>query len=296
MKRILAFLLVILLFILPASGWRTVEPGEVVVVRRWGRVLPATWGPGPHWSWPLGIDRLSRLRIDEVRRLELGRIDLDGPLDAPGSGEFLTGDRNIVRARGVVQYRVSDPVAYVVRSADLEELLTRVAEASLARALASRPIDAALRDGRAELARDVQESLGRSLDSLGLGITILGVNLTDARPPIEVEPAFAEAQSAQSERDQKIHEARSLGGRLQPAARASAEGLLDASKIDANRKVALARAEADRFTRLLAEAVRSRSLTVRTLYRDTLRYLLPKVRRKVLLTPDEPVDLGIISR
>src|SRR5580704_7645635 len=93
-----------------AVGWRTVAPGEVVVVRRLGRVLPEPWDSGAHWAWPLGIDRLSRLRLDEVRRLEFGRIETPGPLDAPGSGEFLTGDLNIVRARGVVQYRVSDPL------------------------------------------------------------------------------------------------------------------------------------------------------------------------------------------
>ena len=57
----------------------------------------------------------------------------------------------------------------------------------------------------------------------------------------------------------------------------------------------MARAQAERFLALLAEADRSRPLTVRRLYRDALRDLLPKVRRKVLLTPDEPVDLGLFG-
>ena len=50
-----------------ASGWTAVGPGEVVVVRRLGRVLPEPWTPGSHWGWPLGIDRATRLRLDEVR-------------------------------------------------------------------------------------------------------------------------------------------------------------------------------------------------------------------------------------
>ena len=278
-----------------ASGWRTVEPGEVVVVRRLGRVLPETWGPGPHWGWPIGIDRTTRLRLDEVRRLEFGRIEAPGPMDAPGLGEYLTGDLNIVRARGVVQYRVADPVAFLLRSADRDQLLTRATEASLARALASRGIDAPLRGGRSEVAGEVRDALARSAGSLGLGVTILGVNLTDARPPVEVEPAFAEAQAAQSERDRRINEAKTLAGTLRPAALALAEGSTDAASTKAARDIEMARSRADRFLSLLAEADRSRPLTVRRLYRDALRDLLPKVRRKVLMTPEEPVDLGLFG-
>jgi membrane protease subunit HflK len=284
-----------LLLAFVASGWTTVGPGEVVVVRRLGRVLPDLWAPGSHWGWPLGIDRATRLRLDEVRRLEFGRIEPAGPRDEPGEGEFLTGDRNLVRARGVVQYRVTDPVAFLLRSSDVERLLASATEASLARALASRGVDAPLRSGRPEVARNVQEGLTRSIETLELGVTILGVNLTDARPPVEVEPAFVEAQSAQSERDRRIDEAKAIGGILRPAAQASAQASTDEARARADRSVAMARGQAERFLALLAEADRSRSLTVLRLYRDALRDLLPKVRRKVLMTPDEPVDLGLFG-
>jgi membrane protease subunit HflK len=278
-----------------ASGWRTVDPGEAIVVRRLGRILPGPWGPGPHLAWPLGIDRMDRLRLDEVRRIEFGRIETPGPLDAPDSGEFLTGDRNIVRARGVIQYRVADPVAFVLRTDDRDRLLVRATEASLARALASRGIDAPLRSGRPEVARDVQAALTRSVEALGLGVAILGVNLTDARPPIEVEPAFAEAQSASSERDRRINEAKALAGTLRPASISAADALTDEARAKSDRGLAMARGQGERFLNLLAEAERSRALTVRRLYRDALREFLPRVRRKILMTPDEPVDLGLFG-
>jgi membrane protease subunit HflK len=277
------------------SGWVAVEPGEVVVVRRLGRALPEPWGPGLHWAWPLGIDRATRLRLDEVRRLEFGLVGTPGPLDAPGAGEYLTGDLNIVRARGVVQYRVTDPVAYLLRSDDRDQLLVRLTEASLARSLASRAIDAPLRSGRPEVAREVQVQLTRSADALDLGIAILGVNLSDARPPSEVEPAFAEAQSAQAERDRRIVEAKALAPSMRPTARAQAATRTDEANARAARSSEMARAQAGRFLALLAEADRSRPLTVRRLYRDALHELLPKVRRKILMTPDEPVDLGLFG-
>jgi membrane protease subunit HflK len=278
-----------------ASGWTIVAPGEVVVVRRLGRALREPWGPGAHWGWPLGVDRTARLRLDEVRRVEFGRIEAAGPRDEPGEGEFLTGDRNLVRVLGVVQYRVTDPVAFVLRSADVDRLLERSTEASLARALAFVEVDAPLRSGRREVARQVHESLSQSVDDLGLGLTILGVNLTDARPPVEVEPAFVEAQAAQSGRDRRVNEARALAGTIRPLALAAAGAATDAARAKAGRNVGMARSQAERFLALLAEADRSRTLTVRRLYRDALRDLLPKVRRKILMTPDEPVDLGLFG-
>src|SRR5439155_535705 len=115
-RGILASIVTVLALACLATSWVEVAPGEVVVVRRLGRVVPAPWMPGPHLGWPLGLDRRMRVRTDEVRRLEVGLAAAPGPDDEPGAGEFLTGDLNLLRARGVVQYRVADPVAFVTRT------------------------------------------------------------------------------------------------------------------------------------------------------------------------------------
>jgi membrane protease subunit HflK len=278
-----------------ATGLVVVAPGEAVVVRRLGKVLPRPWTAGLHWGGPVGIDRIVRVRTDEVRDLAVGLAGVPGPDDDPGAGEFLTGDLNLLRARGIVQYRVADPVAFALRAGDVEGLLARQAEAGLTRALARRGIDAALRTGRAEVARDAEADLARAVARAGLGLAILGVSLTDARPPAEVQPDFAAAQSAQSEHDRRLTEAGTYDATTLATARASAQARTEQAHARADRAVALARGRADRFLALLAEADRSRPLTARRLYRDALRDLLPKVRRKLVLTPEEPVDLSILG-
>jgi membrane protease subunit HflK len=277
-----------------ATGLVVVAPGEVVVVRRFGRVLREPWSAGPHLGWPGGIDRRTRVRIDEVRRIEIGRAAAPGADEEPGTGEFLTADRNILRARAVVQYRVDDPVRFVL-AGEIEPALARLAESGLAAALAGVPIDAALGPGRAEVARQAAARIARGAERLGLGVAVLGVSLTDARPPAEVEPDFAAAQSARSERDRRIVDARASATTLRTAAEAESRARLDAAHADATRSVRLALARAERFLALLAEANGARRLTVGRLYRDTLRDLLPRVRRKVLLTPEEPVDLSLFG-
>src|SRR5262245_51780030 len=86
-----------------ATGWVVVAPGEAVVVRRLGRVLPRPWTSGPHWGWPIGIDRVTRVRTDEVRRVSVGLASTAGPGDSPDAGEYLTGDANLIRAQASVQ-------------------------------------------------------------------------------------------------------------------------------------------------------------------------------------------------
>jgi modulator of FtsH protease HflK len=293
--RLIALSLIALVVGCVATGWVEVAPGEVVVVRRLGRVVPAPWTPGPHLGWPFGLERRVRVRTDEVRRLQVGLAGIAGPDVEPGSGEYMTGDLNLLRARSVVQYRVSDPVAFVTRSEAIEPILVRLSESSLARALARRGIDAALRLDRATIALDVASDLARSIADDRLGVTILGVSLTDARPPGEVAPDFAAAQAAQSERDRRVNEAKSYAATTLTAARSEARARIEHAHGQADRVVLIARSKADRFLALQAEAGRSRALTVRRLYLDALRDLWPRVKRKLVLTPDEPVDLSILG-
>jgi membrane protease subunit HflK len=243
----------------------------------------------------VGIDRITRLRTDAVRRLEVGSVATATAFDEPGAGEYVTGDLNLIRARMVVQYRIADPVAYAFQAAELEPLLSRMVEASLARSLSRRGVDGALRGERVEIAQDVERELGLASERYRLGISVLGVNLTDARPPMEVAPDFLAAQSAQSERDRRVREARTYEATILPVARASADAKREAARAQADRAIALANGRAARFLALVAEAERARPSTVRKLYLDALRDLLPRVRRKLVMTPDEPLDLSIIG-
>jgi membrane protease subunit HflK len=278
-----------------ASGLVVVAPGEVAVVRRLGRALPALWRPGLHLGGPIGIDRVTRVRTDEVRRVTVGLPGTPGADDEPGAGEFLTGDLNLLRAQATLQYRAAAPVAFAFRSEAVEPLLTRVTEASLARSLARQGVDATLRDGRAAAAREAEAAVGRAARRYGLGVAVLGVTLTDVRPPSEVAPDFAAAQAARSDHDRRVNEAKTLAATTVTAAQAAARARLEQARARADRTLALARARAGRFLALLAEAGKSRRLSVRRLYLDTLRELLPRVRRKVVLTPDEPLDLSIFG-
>src|SRR5262249_29070147 len=90
------------------TGLVQVQPGERAVVRRFGQVLPEKPGPGLWIGLPWGMDRVDRVSIDEVRRVEVGyQPSQDDGISTP-PGQLLTGDHNLVNIRVVLRYRVGD--------------------------------------------------------------------------------------------------------------------------------------------------------------------------------------------
>ena len=294
-RRVVSLILLASVVAVLVSGVRMVRPGERIVVRRFGRIVEPAWGPGLHWGLPLGLDRFDRVRTDEVRQLSLGGGETGEVPDGSGSGEFLTGDLNLVRVQAVVQYRVARPADLVVRSVDAQAQLGRLAEASLSRSLARRGVDPVLRSDRGRIGDEVERELTQAVDRHRLGLQILGVSLTDARPPAEVAADFAAAQSAESSRDRRITDARTEAETRLTAARASAQSRLETARTAAQNKLVASRAEAEQFLALLAEARRARALTCQRVYLDAMTSLLTKVHRKVVLPPGDSVDLTVLG-
>jgi modulator of FtsH protease HflK len=290
----LALVLVAASLLIGVTGLRVVRPGERIVVRRFGRIISPDWGPGLHWGAPLGIDRFDRVRTDEVRRLQVGTAPEAADGDA-GADEFLTGDLNLVRVRAVIQYRVARPADLVVRSADVGALLESLAEASLSSALARRGIDPVLRADRQRIGVDVARDLEQASARLRLGLNILGVSLTEARPPAEVAADFSAAQSAESQRDRRGNEARTQAENTVTAARAAAGSRMEAARAASQRKILGSRAGALRFLALLAEARRSPQPTVRRIYLNTMKTLLSRVRRKIIVPAGNDVELTVLG-
>lgn len=282
-----------------ASGITLVQPDEVGVVRRFGAVLREPWEPGLHWGLPWGVDRVDRVKVSQTRTMGVGASGSGAaPLArAPDSrsDDFLTGDLNLVTAEAVVQYRVRDPVAYLLRARDVEASLRALSEWALTRALARRGIDELLTTGRAEVAEGLTRALQALFDAEGLGVAIVAVRLGRVAPPAAVAPAFADAARARSDRRQAITRSEEYRDRSRSEARGQAREIADAAAGRVDRLVEPARGEAERFTRVLAEARKAPGSFRRRLFLETIADLLPRFRRKVIVPADQDLDLSLFD-
>lgn len=299
MRRRVGWSLIAALVAYLCSGLVVVQQDEVGVVRRLGAVLAGPWEPGLHWGFPWGIDRVERVKPGQTRALTVGAPDLQlAPLTRaprPESDDFLTGDLNLVTAQAIVQYRVNDPVASLFATRSLETVLAADAESALTRALVERGIDDVLTTGRAEIADQVLRAVQSQADLQGLGVSIRAVRLGRVAPPIAVAPSFADAARARSDLRQSLTRAEEHGDRARADAQSQAREIADRAAGQFNRRVLVAKGEADRFTKVLSESRKAPEATRRRLYLETLAELLPRFGRKVVVAPGQDLDLSLIA-
>ncbi|MDR3636709.1 MAG: SPFH domain-containing protein, partial [Isosphaeraceae bacterium] len=188
MKRAVLVIFGLALVVYIATGLTVVQQDEVGVVRRLGAAHGEPWGPGLHWGLPWGLDRIDRVKTGQTRALTVGARDLQSaPLTRapdPELDDFLTGDLNLVSAQATVQFRVSDPAAFLFAATSVDAALGAAAESALTRALAERGIDDVLTVGRAEVADGMLRAVQEQADRQGLGVSVRAVRLGRVAPPV----------------------------------------------------------------------------------------------------------------
>ncbi len=196
------------------TGVTQIRPGEVGVVRRFGRVVDQP-GPGLYLGFPYGIDRVDRVLVDRVRRTPVGyQLDRDEDPEKTVPGQLLTGDHNLVNIQVLVDYAVDrDHVAdYVVQADRAEDVLARAAEASIAEWVAGKPVDEVLLTAKADLPEWLTVRLQQRLDdpngAYRLGIRVQSASVAHLLPPNQVKADFDAVTSAQTAIRTQENEAR----------------------------------------------------------------------------------------
>ena len=125
------------------------------------------------------------------------------------------------------------------------------------------------------------------LNSYRAGITIMSVQMQEARPPEAVQEAFDDVLRAREEKDTRINEALAFESQVLPEARGEAERIRQESEAYRARRIAEAQAEADRFLNILREYESAPDIIATRMYLETLDQILPRVNQ-IILTGDPP--------
>jgi len=271
------------------SGIYIVRPGEQGVVRRFGKSVRVTQ-PGPHYCLPRPVERVDKVKVEKVRRIEVGfRTISPGPPARyrfiPQESLMLTGDEQIVDAQIIVQYKVSDPKKFLFNVRGLESpqgAIMDAAEVALRQVVGQRPIDDVLIGEKLQIEIDSRELLQQIIDGYDSGIRVVEVKLQTVRPPKEVEKAFSDVVSAKEDKERLIKEADGYREDVLPKARGLAQKIIREAEGYKAERLKRAQGDADRFLVVLKEYTKAKDVTRKRLYLETMEQILPGIRKFVI--------------
>ncbi len=252
--------IIVLALVWFATGLYRVEEGERGLVLRFG-AFQRVAQPGQQWHLPWPIESVEK-------------VNVAAPESVPYRANLLTRDENIVDVEIVVQFKRTDAKEFLFNVRDPKTMLTSVASSALREVVGRNTLDFVLHDGRAQVAREMQDSIQSALDSYGAGLTVSEVNVKDAALPQQVDDAVQDAAKASDEKERKILDAQAYANDILPKARGEAEKRRQDAEAYRAEAVAKAEGESDHFEQILAQYARAPAVTRERLYIETLEAVL----------------------
>ena len=254
---ILAGLVTVVAVVWAFIGFYIVDAAEQGVVLRFGKVREAIVQPGLHWYPPI---------IDEIHLVNTSELNAK----TYENRAMLTTDENIIDIAVTVQYRILDPVNYVIAVQNPERSLDNAAESAIRHVVGGNYMDQILTTGRARVADDVQDRLQDYMDMYTTGIMVSQVNVVDAQPPDAVRPAFDDVIRAREDEQRAQNEAQQYSNQIIPTARGNAQRQIEQANAYREEAVAIAEGDASRFKQLLTEYIKAPVVTRQRLYIESM--------------------------
>lgn len=267
---ILPLLLLVLAVVVLYNSVYIIDEQERGVVLRFGKYA-TTINPGLSVRFPPPIERVYKVNVSKVDRYE------------HANAVMLTSDENLVNVSVAVQYRISDPEAFIFNVENTQDTLVKSVESAVREVVGKNEIDYVITEGRSEVSATQRELLQQTLDRYETGIQVVGFELLGTNPPDEVRQAFDDAVNAREDRRRLIEEAEAYNNDIIPKARGAAARLVEEAEAYKTRIVESATGEAERFSSQYEAYARAPEVTRRRLYIDVMQQVL-QVSSKTMIT------------
>lgn len=277
---------VLLIIITLFSGMFTTPQGHKTVIFRFGKYV-RTLGPGLNFKVPLGVETASTLSVEKVYREPFGfrtQIDKKGQETkaiVPAEGLLLTGDLCVGTMEWVVQYTVSDPLAYLIQVRSPRELLRDMSEYVVSKTVGDLSLNELLRDRdlyRAIMAQDLQSEL----DKVNSGMKIVSVEVREANVPDPVKASYNLVDQNKQKKETMIFDAKQQYNEQIPRAKGEAKAIIDQAHGKAAQIVNAAQGRLDRFEQEYTAYKKAPRITELRMYMDAMSAVLHNTTNTVV--------------
>ena len=271
----------------------TVDDKQQAVVTTFGKVTDIT-DAGVHFKLPFGIQQVQKVDVNVYQQIELGyRSNYQGNYDTlEEESTMITGDYNIVNVDFFVEYKISDPVAYLYSSNQPEEILRNLIQSQVRNVVGSSTVDSVLTDGKENIQRQVKELVTQILEEYDIGLSLVDVKIQDSEPPTQaVIEAFKAVETAKQQAETVVNDAKAYQNAKLPDAQAQADKLIQNAEYLKQKRINEAVEAVARFNAMYAEYALNPEITKTRMYYEAIQEILPGITVYIDTTGAGNVDM-----
>ena len=275
------------------TSFYTVDDKQQAVVTTFGKVSDITQ-PGLHFKIPFGIQQVHKVDVNVYQKIELGYItDENGhAVTKTNESAMITGDYNIVNVDFFVEYKISDPVAFLFNSTDPELILRNLIQSQVRNVVGSAAVDSVLTDGKEGIQSQVKELVAEILAEYDIGLTLVDVRIQDAEPPTnDVIEAFKAVETAKQQAEAVVNKAMAYKNSQIPNAEAQADKLLQDAQYLKQKRINEAVEAVAMFEAMFAEYIQNPDITKARMYYEAISQILPGVKLYINTGSGDSIDM-----
>ncbi len=272
----------VFLLISAGSATYSVREDELAVITMFGQVI-RTDSAGLHFRIPW---------IQEVHKVDMTthgvglgyQVESGGQnIDIDSDAKMITSDFNLINIDFYLEYKVSDPIAYLFNTNDPEMILANEALSCIRATVSDYPVDEVMTTGKGQIQSEIREMLQKELSEKNIGLQVVNVSVQDSEPPTdEVARAFKAVETARQGRETAINDANKYKNEQIPYAEAEADRIIQAAEAEKQARIAEAEGQAARFNKMYEEYSRYPLITKKRMFYETMEEVLPEL--KVIIT------------
>lgn len=297
-------LIVILLIIAGFTCLYTVPTDSEAVIQRFGKYV-RTAEPGLHFKLPFNIETKTNVPVERQLKLEFGfesknnrstnRYQFTTQKEQIKESSLITGDKNAVLLKWVVQYRIDEPKNYLFNVRSPELTMRDASESIMREMVGDRSVDEVLTSGRQEIQKEFLDRIQFIIKDFKLGIKVEQVQIKSVNPPLQVQSSFNDVNKAQQEKNTLINNAYGQYNRAVPRAKGEAYKRIAKAEGFALKRINEAQGDAERFELLLKEFNKAPLITRQRLYLEKMGEILANVPNKVIIDQETKNFLPLLN-
>jgi regulator of protease activity HflC (stomatin/prohibitin superfamily) len=286
-----------------------VDPGEQVLVERFGKQRGTPLEPGGHLKLPWPIEKTYRFRTDEVQSFIVGSQPDPNTANlttilwtVPHAKEenFLVANRDqyllstneanaapavsLLTVSIPVQFQITNVLNWAYKNENASNLLDSVATREVVRYFAGADLNAVMSGERNAAADELRDRIQAAADAHQLGARILFVGLQDIHPPQKVAADYEKVVGATQSKLAAILAAKADEIQTNALARAAATNIVDVAQGNRTKTEIQAFAKAALFTNQIPAFEAAPSVYPEWKYLQMFARATPNARKYVLLT------------